>query len=117
MFNPKKLVAAAVMALTAATVSAQATQGVSANEIVIGSIQDLSGPLAGYGRDLRNGMTMAVDEINERGGINGRKFRVIFEDSAYDPRKAALAAQSGPHPPHAEWLGRGNRPCHSSCQR
>ena len=93
MFNPKKLVAAAVMALTAATVSAQATQGVSANEIVIGSIQDLSGPLAGYGRDLRNGITMAVEEINERGGINGRKFRVIFEDSAYDPRKAALAAQ------------------------
>jgi branched-chain amino acid transport system substrate-binding protein len=93
MFNPKKLVAAAVMALTAATVSAQATQGVSANEIVIGSIQDLSGPIAGYGRDTRNGMNMAIDEINEKGGIHGRKLRVVVEDSSYDPRKAALAAQ------------------------
>jgi branched-chain amino acid transport system substrate-binding protein len=93
MMTPKKLVVAAVTALAAAAVSAQATQGVSANEIVIGSIQDLSGPLAGYGRDLRNGMTMAVDEINEKGGVNGRKMRVIFEDSGYDPRKAALAAQ------------------------
>jgi branched-chain amino acid transport system substrate-binding protein len=93
MMTPKKLVVAAVTALAAAAVSAQATQGVSANEIVIGSIQDLSGPLAGYGRDLRNGMTMAVDEINEKGGVNGRKMRAIFEDSGYDPRKAALAAQ------------------------
>src|SRR3954449_10771851 len=38
-------------------------------------------------------MMLRVDEINEQGGINGRKVRLIVEDSAYDPKRAVLAAQ------------------------
>ena len=38
-------------------------------------------------------MRMAVDEINAAGGLNGRKIRLIIEDSAYDPKKAVLATQ------------------------
>jgi branched-chain amino acid transport system substrate-binding protein len=38
-------------------------------------------------------MMLRVDEINEQGGINGRKVKLIVEDSAYDPKKAVLAAQ------------------------
>jgi branched-chain amino acid transport system substrate-binding protein len=38
-------------------------------------------------------MLLRVDEINEQGGINGRKLRLMVEDSAYDPKKAVLAAQ------------------------
>ena len=72
---------------------AGAQQGISKNEILIGSIQDLSGPLAGYGKQARNGMTMAIEEINELGGINGRKIKLLVEDSGYDPKKAILAAQ------------------------
>ena len=68
-------------------------QGVSKDEIVVGSIQDLSGPIAGFGKQVRNGMMLRVDEINEQGGINGRKLKLIVEDSAYDPKKAVLAAQ------------------------
>ena len=34
-----------------------------------------------------------MDEINEQGGINGRKVKLDIEDSGYDPRKAVLAAQ------------------------
>jgi branched-chain amino acid transport system substrate-binding protein len=69
------------------------TPGVSKNEIVIGSIQDLSGPIAGYGKALRNGLQLRVDAANEAGGIHGRKIRLIVEDSGYDPKKAVLAAQ------------------------
>ena len=69
------------------------TPGVTKSEIVIGSIQDLSGPIAGYGKALRNGLQFRVDAINESGGINGRKIRLIVEDSGYDPKKAVLAAQ------------------------
>lgn len=69
------------------------TQGVSKNEIVVGSIQDLSGPIASYGKQTRFGMMLRVDEINEQGGINGRKIKLIVEDSSYDPKKAVLAAQ------------------------
>ena len=87
---------ASTLALAALAFSAHvlgAQQGVSDTEIVLGSIQDLSGPLAGFGKQDRLGMMLAVDEINEQGGINGRKIRLIVEDSGYDPKKAVLAAQ------------------------
>ena len=82
--------------LTAIAVSSTLTfaqQGVSKTEITLGSIQDLSGPIAGFGKQARLGMLLRVDEINEQGGINGRKLKIIVEDSAYDPKKAVLAAQ------------------------
>ena len=69
------------------------TQGVTKTEITIGSGQDLSGPLAGYSKPLRNGMMMRAEEINEQGGINGRKLKLIVEDHGYDLKKAVLATQ------------------------
>ena len=72
---------------------AQAPQGVSKDLITLGSIQDLSGPIAGFGKQVRLGMMLRVDEVNEQGGVNGRKLKLEIEDSAYDPRKAVLAAQ------------------------
>jgi branched-chain amino acid transport system substrate-binding protein len=84
----------AAMALGTSLAMAQnANQGVSKTEITLGSIQDLSGPIAGFGKQVRLGMLLRVDEINEQGGINGRKIRLVVEDSAYDPKKAVLAAQ------------------------
>ena len=68
-------------------------QGISDTEIVIGTHQDLSGPIKGWGVSVANGMKYAVDEINTAGGINGRKFKLIVEDSGYDPKKAVLATQ------------------------
>jgi ABC-type branched-subunit amino acid transport system substrate-binding protein len=64
--------------------------GVSDTEIVIGSHQDLSGPIAGWGTQVKIGLEMRAREINEAGGIHGRKIRLIIEDSAYDPKKAIM---------------------------
>ncbi|WP_332741844.1 ABC transporter substrate-binding protein [Hydrogenophaga sp.] len=83
---------AALLALGSGAALAQ-SQGVSKDEIVLGSIQDLSGPIAGFGKQVRLGMMLRVDEVNEQGGINGRKIKLLVEDSAYDPRRAVLAAQ------------------------
>ena len=83
---------AALLAAGSSAAMAQ-TQGVSKDEIVLGSIQDLSGPIAGFGKQVRLGMMLRVDEVNEQGGINGRKIKLVVEDSAYDPRRAVLAAQ------------------------
>ena len=91
-----KLQTATLAALSLACGAAFAqnsNQGVSKDEIVLGSIQDLSGPIAGFGKQVRAGMLLRVEEINEQGGINGRKLRLVVEDSAYDPRKAVLSAQ------------------------
>lgn len=83
---------AAALALVGASAFAQ-SQGVSRTEITLGSIQDLSGPLAGFGKQVRLGMMLRVDEANEQGGVNGRRLRLLVEDSGYDPRRAVLAAQ------------------------
>ena len=82
----------AALALTTGAAMAQ-SQGVSKNEIVLGSIQDLSGPIAAFGKQIRNGMVLRVDEANEQGGVNGRKIKLLVEDSKYDPRNAVLSAQ------------------------
>ncbi|MHC2624542.1 branched-chain amino acid transport system substrate-binding protein [Bradyrhizobium huanghuaihaiense] len=68
-------------------------EGISATEIVLGTHQDLSGPIKGWGVPVSNGMKMAVEEVNAAGGVNGRKIRLVVEDSGYDPKKAVLASQ------------------------
>ncbi|MDZ4280966.1 MAG: ABC transporter substrate-binding protein [Hydrogenophaga sp.] len=83
---------AASLALASTAALAQ-SQGVSKDELVLGSIHDLSGPLAGFGKPVRFGMMLRVDEANEQGGINGRKIKLLVEDSGYEPRRAVLAAQ------------------------
>ena len=89
----KPLLTAIAAALSLLAGAAQAQQGVSKDEILVGTIQDLSGPLAGYGKAVRNGMLLRIDEINEQGGIGGRKIKLIAEDNGYDPKRSVLAAQ------------------------
>ena len=55
------------------------------NSVVkIGAILDLSGPGSNYGISLQRGMEIAKDEINEKGGINGRMISLVYEDSHSD---------------------------------
>ncbi len=68
-------------------------QGISEKEIVIGTHQDLSGPIKVWGVPVLNGMKLAVEEVNAKGGVQGRLLKLIAEDSAYEPRKAVLATQ------------------------
>ena len=88
--------AVGALALTHLPASAQTkltNEGISPTELVIGTHQDLSGPIKVWGVPVSNGMKMAVEEINAAGGINGRKLRMILEDNSYDPKKAVLATQ------------------------
>lgn len=96
----KRLLATATaigaLAASAGLASAQTkvtNQGISDTEIVIGTHQDLSGPIKGWGTAVANGMKLAVEEVNAAGGIHGRKIKMILEDSGYDPKKAVLATQ------------------------
>lgn len=85
--------AAAAAALGAVATPAAATQGVTKDQIVIGTIQDVSGPIAMLGKPVQNGMLLRVEQANAAGGINGRKVKLVVEDSGYDPKKGVLAAQ------------------------
>src|SRR5947208_5977017 len=86
----------AAIALTPAAAGAQTkvtNQGITDAEIALGTHQDLSGPIKGWGVAVANGMKMAAEEINAAGGVQGRKIKLIIEDSGYDPKRAVLATQ------------------------
>ena len=82
------LVSSAV-ALTASPVlmrSAYAQEaGVSAKSIAIGCSADVTGPLAAFGEDIRQGAGAALAQINGRGGIHGRTLQLNIMDDKYDP--------------------------------
>ena len=84
---------ATILAAALIANAAMAQQGVTKNEILIGTIQDMSGPLASFGKQAKYGMQLRIDELNEQGSVHGRKLRLVLEDSGYDPKKAVLGAQ------------------------
>ena len=78
-------------ALFAPAIARAATRGVSDTEIIVGSMADLSGVTAVQGVNNADGMRMAFDEANAKGGVHGRKIRFIVEDMEYIVPKAVQA--------------------------
>ena len=61
------------------------------NTIKIGCIGPLSGAVAVYGVEAKDGAELAVAEINAAGGINGKMIQLIAEDDEGDPAKTVSA--------------------------
>jgi branched-chain amino acid transport system substrate-binding protein len=61
------------------------------NEIVVGHYASMTGSEATFGQSTDNGIRLAVDEINEAGGVNGKTIRVITYDDKGDAREAGTA--------------------------
>ena len=57
----------------------------------IGGIGPITGPAAAYGIAVKNGMELAIKEINEAGGINGVQIEFNFQDDEHDPEKSINA--------------------------
>jgi hypothetical protein len=70
-----------------------AETGVTQDAIKVGVISDLTGPTAIGGIGMADGITSFFNELNEQGGIHGRKVQAIVEDCAYSPAKAVAAAK------------------------
>jgi len=91
----KKLLGIGVLigavALAGAAMAQKETRGVTKTEIVMGMHTDLSGPAATYGVSSSNAVKMRFDEANEKGGIRGRKIKLIVEDTQYQVPRAVQA--------------------------
>ena len=57
-------------------------------EIVIGEFGSLTGTAATFGISTKNGIDIAIDEVNKAGGLLGKKVRVIVEDDQGKPEEA-----------------------------
>jgi ABC-type branched-subunit amino acid transport system substrate-binding protein len=87
-----KFFAAAVCALAIAT-PAVAEDGISADTIVFGQPAVLTGPASALGLGMKVGLTAAFEEANKKGGVHGRKLKLISEDDGYEPNKSIVATK------------------------
>jgi branched-chain amino acid transport system substrate-binding protein len=78
-------------ALAGGALAQNESRGVSKTEIVLGMHTDLSGPAATYGVSSSNAVKMRFDEVNDKGGIHGRKIRLVVEDTQYQVPRAVQA--------------------------
>lgn len=91
-FNRRHIIATAA-AVAALGLGHAHAAGVTDTEIVIGTHLDLSGPTAANMPMLRNAMQMRLDEANAKGGVHGRKIRLVTEDNGSQPQMAVRAVQ------------------------
>ena len=81
--------AAATLALLVSPAS-----GFAADPIKVGQVAALSGPSAQSGEAMTRGLQIAIDEINEKGGLlKGRKLQLIQRDDESNPPKGLIAAR------------------------
>jgi ABC-type branched-subunit amino acid transport system substrate-binding protein len=76
---------AALLALVPAIAPAQ--DGLTADRILVGQSVALTGAAAQLGIQMRNGVKAYFDDVNERGGVNGRKVELITLDDGYEPAR------------------------------
>jgi branched-chain amino acid transport system substrate-binding protein len=68
------------------------TPGVTTGRILIGHVASLTGTEATFGDSTDKGIALAVDEINAKGGVNGRMLEVKTYDNQGKPEESAVAA-------------------------
>jgi len=93
-FVTQALAATTVLAAPAFLRSALAQEGgIAGKTLSIGCSAALSGPLAGFGQDVKAGAEAALAHINGRGGIHGRTLQLHVVDDAYVPQRTTENVQ------------------------
>ncbi len=78
-------VLAPILTLVLAIGALAAVDGVSDAELLVGQCAALKGPAAGLGTNMNLGLRACFDEANAKGGVHGRKLKLIAVDDGYDP--------------------------------
>ena len=82
---------ALILSLTGLGLSALAAPAM-AQDITIAVAGPMTGPVASIGEQMKRGAETAAAAINEAGGVNGRKIKIVVEDDACDPKQAVAVA-------------------------
>ena len=67
---------------------AQGAEGADGEVFKIGGIGPITGAAGAYGEAVKNGTELAINEINEAGGINGYQVAFNFQDDENDPERS-----------------------------
>ncbi len=63
-----------------------------AEDLVIAVAGPMTGPVASIGDQMKRGAELAAAAINEAGGVNGQKIKIVVQDDACDPKQAVAVA-------------------------
>lgn len=63
------------------------------SQVSVGAVLPLTGSAAVWGQNAKMGIDLAVKEINDKGGVDGRPLQILYEDSRSDPKDATSALQ------------------------
>jgi ABC-type branched-subunit amino acid transport system substrate-binding protein len=74
--------------------AASAEDGVTADTIVFGQAAALNGPAGALGTGMKAGIEAAFAEANKKGGVHGRKLKLISRDDGYEPDKSIAATKA-----------------------
>lgn len=87
----KKLIGAIIIAILLLSIIVVSGCVRKPKEVKIGAILPLTGDAAAWGERAKEGIDMAVDELNKAGGIKGVPVEVIYEDSKAVPKEGVNA--------------------------
>ncbi len=79
-----------VVTVVFAQVNPGNTNGITSNEIKIGSFQALSGPIAAIGVPVKKGLDAYFNWVNSNGGVFGRKINLIVADDGFNPSNTVV---------------------------
>jgi len=89
--NKKLLVIIGIIVILALVLVAVFSGRRESDTIKIGTIMSMSGVVSAYGIQTRDAIQMAIDEINAKGGVLGKKVELIAEDDEKNPEKTMNA--------------------------
>ena len=84
----RRLFTSGILALSISAVAFSGC-GKKSDEITVGAFLSLSGSDSTFGTDTRDGIELAVEEINAAGGVKGKKVRVLYEDDKSTTQEAS----------------------------
>lgn len=92
----KKLVsfiAAAALLVTSVTGCGSKTSSDDVKEIKIGAMLPLTGDIATFGQSAKNGLELIAEEVNKKGGIDGKTVKFVYQDDENKPASSANVTQ------------------------
>lgn len=89
----KKLATAAMAAMLCASLltgcGGEKKQAADAGDTIkVGGAFELTGNVANYGKSIESGFKLAIDEVNEKGGVNGKKLALVESDNKSEPAES-----------------------------
>lgn len=89
----KKLATAAMAAMLCASLltgcGGEKKQAADAGDTIkVGGAFELTGNVANYGKSIESGVKLAIDEVNEKGGVNGKKLALVESDNKSEPAES-----------------------------